>query len=198
MSQWRWMLIILFFRWRLWSYREVNTVSKLTQKRSSRAHFWTQAINSQVCSSNHCSLGNTGGQGSLAFCSPCGHKDWDMTEWLNWLENSNRKSAYPACFTLWALQLLIWFCSVMIFNIENFNTNCSKKEIKPYINFHFYISKESACNAGDLGLTPGSGRSVWEGNGNPFHYSCLENSMDREAWWATVYGVAKNQTLLSN
>ena len=42
--------------------------------------------------------------------------------------------------------------------------------------------KESACNAGDLGLIPGSGRSPREENGNPFWYSCLENSMDREAW----------------
>ena len=49
--------------------------------------------------------------------------------------------------------------------------------------------KESACNAGDLGLIPGSGRSPGEGNGNPLQYSCLENPMDRGAWWATVYGV---------
>ena len=42
--------------------------------------------------------------------------------------------------------------------------------------------KVSACNAGDLGLIPGSGRSPGEGNGNPLQYSCLENPMDREAW----------------
>ena len=46
--------------------------------------------------------------------------------------------------------------------------------------------KETACNAGDLGSIPGSGRSPGEGNGNPLLYSCLENPMDREAWWATV------------
>ena len=51
--------------------------------------------------------------------------------------------------------------------------------------------KESACNAGDLGLTPGSGRSPGEGNGNPLQYSCLENSMDRAAWQAIDDGVAK-------
>ena len=198
MSQWRWMLIILFFQWRLWSYREVNTVSKLTQKRSGRAHFWTQAINSQVCSSNHCSLGNTEGHGSLAFCSPCGHKDWDMTERLNWLETQQQKICISSMLYSLGTPTVNMICSVMIFNIENFNTNCSKKEIKPYINFHFYISKESACNAGDPGLILGSVRSVWEGNGNPFHYSCLENSTDRDAWWATVYGVAKSQTLLGN
>ena len=54
--------------------------------------------------------------------------------------------------------------------------------------------KESACNAGDPGLIPGSGRSPGEGNGNPLQYSCLENSMDEGAWWATVHGVTKSWT----
>ena len=54
--------------------------------------------------------------------------------------------------------------------------------------------KESACNAGDPGLIPESGRSPREGNGNPLQYSCLENSMNRGAWQATVYGVAKSWT----
>ena len=57
--------------------------------------------------------------------------------------------------------------------------------------------KESACNAGDLGLIPGLGRSPGRGHGNPLWYSCLENPMDRGAWWATVQGVTKNQTPLS-
>ena len=51
--------------------------------------------------------------------------------------------------------------------------------------------KENACNAGDLGSIPGLGRSSGEGNGNPLQYSCLENSMDRGAWWAIVHRVAK-------
>ena len=46
-------------------------------------------------------------------------------------------------------------------------------------------SKESTCNAGDPGSTPGFGRSAGERNGKPFQYSCLENSMDRGTWWAT-------------
>ena len=54
--------------------------------------------------------------------------------------------------------------------------------------------KESACNAGDPGSIPESGRSPGEGNGNPFQYSCLENPMDRGAWHATVHGVAKSWT----
>ena len=57
--------------------------------------------------------------------------------------------------------------------------------------------KESACNAGDLGSIPGSGKSPEEGNDSPFKYSCLENPEDREAWRATAYGVAKNWTRLS-
>ena len=52
--------------------------------------------------------------------------------------------------------------------------------------------KEPACNARDPGLTPGSGRSSGEGIGYTLQYSCLENSMDRGAWWATVHGVAKS------
>ena len=52
-------------------------------------------------------------------------------------------------------------------------------------------SKESACHVGDLGLTPGLGRSPGEGNGYPPQYSCLENSMDRGAWWATVHGLQR-------
>ena len=58
--------------------------------------------------------------------------------------------------------------------------------------------KVSAYNVGDLGLTPGSGRSPGEGNGNPLQYSCLENPMDGGAWWTTVNGVAKRWTRLSD
>ena len=58
--------------------------------------------------------------------------------------------------------------------------------------------KELACNAGDPGLIPGSGRSPGEENDYPLQYSCLEKSMERGAGWATVHGVAKSQTQLSN
>ena len=54
--------------------------------------------------------------------------------------------------------------------------------------------KESTCNAGDLGSIAGLGRSFGEGHGNPLQCSCLENTMDRGAWQAAVYGVAKSQT----
>ena len=58
--------------------------------------------------------------------------------------------------------------------------------------------KASACNAGDPGLIPGLRRSPGEENSNPLQYSCLENPMDREAWWATVHGVTKSHTRLSD
>ena len=54
--------------------------------------------------------------------------------------------------------------------------------------------KESACHAGDLRSIPEWGRSPGEGNGNPVQYSCLENSLDREAWQAAVHGVVKSWT----
>ena len=53
--------------------------------------------------------------------------------------------------------------------------------------------KKSACTVGDLGLIPGLGRSPGEGRGNPFRHSCLENSIDRGAWRATVHRVSKSQ-----
>ena len=54
------------------------------------------------------------------------------------------------------------------------------------------MAKENTCNAGDPGSISGSGRSPGEGNGNRLQYSCLENSMDRGAWWAKVHGVTKS------
>ena len=75
-----------------------------------------------------------------------------------------------------------------------------------YINKDFNVmgfpggsdGKESACNTKDPGLIPGLGRSPREGNGNPLQYSCLENSIDRGAWWATVHGVTKSQIRLGD
>ena len=60
------------------------------------------------------------------------------------------------------------------------------------------VVKNSQANSGNAGLIPGSGRFHGEGNGNPLQYSCLFNPMDRGTWWATVHGVAKNWTLLSD
>jgi len=63
------------------------------------------------------------------------------------------------------------------------------------------VGKTSACNAGDIGdkgLIPGPRRPPGEGNDSSLQYSCLENSMDRGAWWATVHGITKSETRLSD
>ena len=72
-----------------------------------------------------------------------------------------------------------------------------EKDLKLMMSYGFpgsSDSKEFACNAGDQGSIPRSGRSPGEGHGNSLQYSCLENSMDKGAWQATVHGVAKNRT----
>ena len=80
-----------------------------------------------------------------------------------------------------------------------FTIEAPGKPIYLYTHIHIHIrgfpcssvSKESACNAGDLCLIPGLGRSPGEGNGNPLQYSWLENPMDRGAWQVTVHGVTR-------
>ena len=60
------------------------------------------------------------------------------------------------------------------------------------------VGKVSPCSAGDPGSIPGLGRSPGEGNGNPLQYPCLENLMDRGAWWTAVHGVEKSRAQLSD
>ena len=70
-----------------------------------------------------------------------------------------------------------------------------------YVINHFpggSVVKNPPANVGDTGSIPGPGRSPGEGNGSPLQYSCLEDSMNRGAWWATVHGVTKSQTRLSD
>ena len=59
------------------------------------------------------------------------------------------------------------------------------------------VVKNPPANVGDVGLIPGSGRSPGGGNGNPLQYSCLENPMERGAWWAIVHGVTRSWTQLN-
>ena len=75
--------------------------------------------------------------------------------------------------------------------------NLGKNFLKKSVNAGFprdSDGKESTCNAGDPGSIPGSGRSPGEANGYPIQYSCLENSMDRGAWWDTVHGATEKIT----
>ena len=73
------------------------------------------------------------------------------------------------------------FLSSLAYSVTTDTSNCSSD------------GKETACNQGDQGLIPGLGRSL-EGNNNPLQYSCLENSMDKGAWWATIHRVTNSQT----
>ena len=66
-----------------------------------------------------------------------------------------------------------------------------------FIEMVMLVVKNSPARAGDVDSISGSGRSPGAGNDNPLQYSCLENSMDRKAWQATVHGVAKSQTQLN-
>ena len=100
------------------------------------------------------------------------------------------------CF-LFSSKYLLWYymiCNWLNKQIRNFGF------WRPSAKFCFPGGSEgkvSACNVGDSGLTPVSGRSPGEGNGGPFQYSCLENPMDGGAWWATVRGVTKSRIHLS-
>ena len=75
---------------------------------------------------------------------------------------------------------------------------CSFLIIQFYIFSGRSVSKESACNAGDLSLIPELGRSPGKGNSYPLQYSCLEKSMDRGDWRATVHGITKSRTRLTD
>ena len=86
----------------------------------------------------------------------------------------------------------------MIFKFSVRNLNFSCWETLEGIRQVVSDGKESACNAGDLGYIPGWKDPPGDGNGNPLQYSCLKNPMGREAWQATVLGVAKSQKQLNN
>ena len=117
------------------------------------------------------------GQRSLTGCRPWGHKEWDMTEQLNWTE-LNWSDIREDDSVIKRTRILI--------NATSLDFPGGSE------------GKVSAYNAGDMGSIPGTGRSPGEGNGNPLQYSCLENPMDRGAWETTVHGVTKSRTRLSN
>jgi len=111
------------------------------------------------------------------------------------------KSVLYVCVSIPALQV----CSSVPFSLDSIYVINLQ-----YLFFSFWLtslcmglpggsdSKVSAHNSGDPGSIPGLGRHTGEGNGNLLQYSCLENSMDGGAWWATVHGVAKSQTRMSD
>ena len=84
----------------------------------------------------------------------------------------------------WLASLIMYRCSLVMF-INMYRWFASLGFL------HSSNSKESACNAGDLDLSPGSGRCPGEGNDNPFQYSCLKNPMERGAWQATDHEITR-------
>ena len=106
------------------------------------------------------------------------------------MRNRNKEEGSTGRFNRWVYQLFILKCP----GLETWNgAICSL--------YYWKCSsagKESSCSAGDPGMIPGLVRSPGEGNGYPLQYSCLENSMDRGAWQATIHRVTKSQTRQSN
>ena len=91
----------------------------------------------------------------------------------------------------WSNSVFIWVLGKWMQPLCEISLNC--------VQFPLWVlarGKESACNAGDADLIPGSGRSPGRGNGNPLQYSCLENPIDKGAWQATVHGVTNCWTRL--
>ena len=102
-------------------------------------------------------------------------------------------------YSLFLLSFSSSLCKVFLFPALRFLYKISKSpDSQLSYCMGWWGIKVSACNAGDLGLIPGLGKSLGEGDGNPLQYSCLENPMDGGAWWATVHGVAKSWTRLSD
>ena len=150
------------------------------------------------------------GQGGLACCNSWGRKESDTTERLSWTElklsYKSRRSrrlckilTFPLqlqCIYTHKIALRYWSLNFQgISNIWLLYFPLLKKRLSWWLS-----GKESACNAGDTGDSGwilGWGRSLGVGHGNLSQYSCLENSMDRGAWWATVHALTESQTRLS-
>ena len=151
--------------------------------------------------------GKSHGRRSLVGCSPWGRYELDTTERLHFhfslsrIGEGNGNPLQCSCLEnprdggAW---------SAAVYGVAQSRTRLkrlSSSSRQVYVQVGFpggSVVKNSSANAGDTGSIPGWGRSPEEGNGNPLQYSCLGNPMDRDAWWATVHGVAKSWTPLSN
>ena len=144
--------------------------------------------------------GKSHGWRSLVGCSPWGREESDTTERLPFHFHALEKEmATHSSVLAWRIPGMAepgglpslrshrvgqdWCDLAAAAAVTSWRRRCSSN------------SKESACEAGDQDSIPELGSSSGEGNGNPLQYSCLENSMDREAWQATVHGVTKTEWL---
>ena len=106
---------------------------------------------------------------------------------------------FSCCFSRTSKELTTCFMSIMPFSQCRHSSLALLRHWAEILGFSGGSDgKESTCNSGDLGFSPWVGKIPVEGNGYPLHYSCLENSMDRWPWRATVHGVAKSWTWLNN
>ena len=137
---------------------------------------------SQECGGARASFGSLEKQHRCRCCSSWWCPFWDLgRRWFCFSHSMWRKAALPPA----SLPTHLLFS--LAFKLDR---GCSFRGGSD--------GKESACNTGDAALIPGPGRSLGEGNSYPLQYSCLENPMDREAQRATVHGVAKSWTRLSD
>ena len=100
------------------------------------------------------------------------------------------------CFQLENFNLFFFTFSFYLFAVFTFSFKYTQSICRGFLASS--NGKQSACNAGELGLIPGLQRSPEEGCGNPLQHYCLENSMDRRAWQATVHGVTKRWTQMND
>ena len=183
------------------------TVDPPSCQRPSDAHrqVWLSVLGSLVLSSVQSTpvllFGKSHGWRTRIGYSPQGHKESDTTERLNYTPffRTLVGTGFCLCPPRASVSPVLWkFCNQIQLTFKA--TFPGKSQSLCWIPCPPGGSdgKTSACNAGDPGSIPGSGRSPGEGNGNPLRYSCLESSMDRRAWWAMVYGFARSWTQLSN
>ena len=204
-----------------WRQEEKGTTENEMVERGRQRMRWLDGISDSRDMS--LSKGVDDEQGSLACCSPWGRKGSDTTEWLNWTEWWYSGPRTVTCRYTYANKLPT--LTQQVPPQRRVKSGPGTLQVKFMLIFHNRLrklswalyhtvfeeqkepsidspggsdSKKSACNARDLGSIPGSERAPGEGNGNPLQHSCLENPMDRGAWWATVHGITKSQTQLSN
>ena len=122
--------------------------------------------------------------------------------YLSWLISQKIWIFFPFDIVSWSPSFLHYPDQMLLrTNMEILHILAFSKLLKCVLNslcFSFSGGEESFCNAGNSGSTPELGRSPGEWNDNPLQYSCPGNPMDRGTWWATVHGIAKNWTQLSD
>ena len=126
--------------------------------------------------------------------------------WCNWNSNCRVDNSVRSMLSFLNFMIILWLCNKIHLLLGNTNLSIKGQVCLQYtfkwfwkkiLYTHTHV-KHLPANAGGPRLIPGVGRSPGKGNGNPLQYSCLGNPMDRGAWWATVHGVAKSRTQLSN